>query len=210
MKDSIINLLKVLSVLVIIILGSAISIILIPTIAILVFAIKSVTYIYNEIKFSIKLSKIQNKIIKDCRDKEPKEVNYAKKIVEGIQKNEQPGRKTVYSEEYIPITQDDLINESMQIDALLTLNNLLEEKIKTTTNKQELETLKRELIKNSFKLQDATMEDNYLLTEYTIKDIADNKEQIQELIQQESNRLKRIRKRWTRKFHRFSISKLKK
>lgn len=195
MKDSIINLLKVLSVLVIIILGSAISIILIPTIAILVFAIKSVTYIYNEIKFSIKLSKIQNKIIKDCRDKEPKEVNYAKKIVEGIQKNEQPGRKTVYSEEYIPITQDDLINESMQIDALLTLNNLLEEKIKTTTNKQELETLKRELIKNSFKLQDATMEDNYLLTEYTIKDIADNKEQIQELIQQESNRLKRIRKR---------------
>ena len=83
----------------------------------------------------------------------------------------------------------------MQIDALLTLNNLLEEKIKTTTNKQELETLKRELIKNSFKLQDATMEDNYLLTEYTIKDIADNKEQIQELIQQESNRLKRIRKR---------------
>ena len=93
------------------------------------------------------------------------------------------------------LTQDDLINESMQIDALLTLNNLLEEKIKTTTNKQELETLKRELIKNSFKLQDATMEDNYLLTEYTIKDIADNKEQIQELIQQESNRLKRIRKR---------------
>lgn len=195
MKDSIINLLKVLSVLVIIILGSAISIVLIPTIAILVFAIKSVTYIYNEIKFYIKLSKIQNKIIKDCRDREQKEVNYAKKIVEGIQKNEQPGRKTVYSEEYIPITQDDLINESMQIDALLTLNNLLEEKIKTTTNKQELETLKRELIKNSFKLQDATMEDNYLLTEYTIKDIADNKEQIQELIQQESNRLKRIRKR---------------
>ena len=88
-----------------------------------------------------------------------------------------------------------LTNESMQIDALLTLNNLLEEKIKATTNKQELETLKRELIKNSFKLQDATMEDNYLLTEYTIKEIADNKEQIQELIQQESNRLKRKRKR---------------
>ena len=110
MKDSIINLLKVLSVLVIIILGSAISIILIPTIAILVFAIKSVTYIYNEIKFSIKLSKIQNKIIKDCRDKEPKEVNYAKKIVEGIQKNEQPGRKTVYSEEYIPIREFSKIN----------------------------------------------------------------------------------------------------
>ena len=57
MKDSIINLSKALSVLVIIILGSAISIILIPTIAILVFAIKSIIYIYNKIKFSIELKK---------------------------------------------------------------------------------------------------------------------------------------------------------
>lgn len=195
MKDSIINLSKALSVLVIIILGSAISIILIPTIAILVFAIKSIIYIYNKIKFSIELKKDLNEAIKDCEDTEQKKVKYANKIIEGIQKNEHPGRKAVYSEEYIPITQDDLTNESMQIDALLTLNNLLEEKIKATTNKQELETLKRELIKNSFKLQDATMEDNYLLTEYTIKEIADNKEQIQELIQQESNRLKRKRKR---------------
>ena len=195
MKDSIINLSKALSVLVIIILGSAISIILIPTIAILVFAIKSVTYIYNGIKFSIKLNKLQNKIIKDCRDKEQKEINYVKKVVEGIQKNEHPGRKTVYSEEYIPITQDDLSNESMQIDALLTLNNLLEEKIKTTTNKKELEILKIVLIKNSFKLQDAMIKENSLLKGQSIENIAENKEQIKALIQQESNRLKKYRKR---------------
>ncbi len=195
MKDIIINLSKALSVLVIIILGSAISIILIPTIAILVFAIKSVTYIYNGIKFSIKLNKLQNKIIKDCRDKEQKEINYVKKVVEGIQKNEHPGRKTVYSEEYIPITQDDLSNESMQIDALLTLNNLLEEKIKTTTNKKELEILKIVLIKNSFKLQDAMIKENSLLKGQSIENIAENKEQIKALIQQESNRLKKYRKR---------------
>lgn len=195
MKDSIINLLKVLLGLAIIILGSAISIILIPTIAILVFAIKSVTYIYNEIKFSIKLSKIQNKIIKDCRDKEQKEVNYAKKIVEGIQKNEQPGRKTVYSEEYIPITKDDIPNISNIINAMLSTNNILKEQIAKTTDKKELERLEKELIKNSFKLQAAMLKENSLLKGYSIEYISDNKEQIQELIQQESNRLKRIRKR---------------
>lgn len=194
MKDSIINLLKVLLGLAIIILGSAISIILIPTIAILGIAIKSVAYIYNEIKFSIKIRKLQNKIIKDCSTREQKEVNYANKIVEGIQKNEQPGRKTVYSEEYIPITQYDLINEYMQIDALLTINTL-EKKITLSSDKQELEKLKILLIKKLFELQDATMKENYLLKEYDVEDIAENKEQIKDLIQQESNRLKRIRKR---------------
>ena len=194
MKDSIINLLKVLLGLAIILLGSAISIILIPTIAILGIAIKSVAYIYNEIKFSIKIRKLQNKIIKDCSTREQKEVNYANKIVEGIQKNEQPGRKTVYSEEYIPITQYDLINEYMQIDALLTINTL-EKKITLSSDKQELEKLKILLIKKLFELQDATMKENYLLKEYDVEDIAENKEQIKDLIQQESNRLKRIRKR---------------
>ena len=194
MKDSIINLLKVLLGLAIIILGSAISIILIPTIAILGIAIKSVAYIYNEIKFSIKIRKLQNEIIKDCSTREQKEVNYANKIVEGIQKNEQPGRKTVYSEEYIPITQYDLINEYMQIDALLTINTL-EKKITLSSDKQELEKLKILLIKKLFELQDATMKENYLLKEYDVEDIAENKEQIKDLIQQESNRLKRIRKR---------------
>ena len=194
MKDSIINLLKVLSVLVIIMLGCAISIILIPIVAILGIAIKSVAYIYNEIKFSIKIRKLQNKIIKDCSTREQKEVNYANKIVEGIQKNEQPGRKTVYSEEYIPITQYDLINEYMQIDALLTINTL-EKKITLSSDKQELEKLKILLIKKLFELQDATMKENYLLKEYDVEDIAENKEQIKDLIQQESNRLKRIRKR---------------
>lgn len=194
MKDSIINLLKVLLGLAIIILGSAISIILIPTIAILGIAIKSVAYIYNEIKFSIKIRKLQNKIIKDCSTREQKEVNYANKIVEGIQKNEQPGRKTVYSEEYIPITQYDLINEYMQIDALLTINTL-EKKITLSSDKQELEKLKILLIKKLFELQDATMKENYLLKEYDVEDIAENKEQIKDLIQQESNRLKKCRKR---------------
>ena len=195
MKDSIINLLKALSVLVILMLGSAISIILIPTVAILEIAIKSVAYIYNEIKFSIKIRKLQNEIIKDCSTREQKEVNYANKIVEGIQKNEQPGMETVYSEEYIPITQDDLINEYMQIDALLTINNTLEKKITLSSDKQELEKLKILLIKNSFELQDTIMKDNYLLKEYAVEDIAENKEQIKDLIQQESNRLKKCRKR---------------
>lgn len=195
MKDSIINLLKVLSVLVIIMLGCAISIILIPIVAILGIAIKSVAYIYNEIKFSIKIRKLQNKIIKDCSTREQKEVDYANKIVEGIQKNEQPGRKTVYSEEYIPITQDDLINEYMQIDALLTINNILEKKITSSSDKQELEKLKILLIKNSFELQDTMIKENSLLKGQSIENIAENKEQIKALIQQESNRLKKYRKR---------------
>ena len=195
MKDSIINLLKVLSVLVIIMLGCAISIILIPIVAILVFAIKSVAYIYNEIKFSIKIRKLQNEIVKDCSTREQKEVDYANKIVEGIQKNEHPGRKTVYSEEYIPITQDDLINEYMQIDALLTINNILEKKITSSSDKQELEKLKILLIKNSFELQDTMIKENSLLKGQSIENIAENKEQIKALIQQESNRLKKYRKR---------------
>ena len=195
MKDSIINLLKVLLGLAIIILGSAISIILIPTIAILGIAIKSVAYIYNEIKFSIKIRKLQNEIVKDCSTREQKEVDYANKIVEGIQKNEQPGRKTVYSEEYIPITQYDLINEYMQIDALLTINNILEKKITSSSDKQELEKLKILLIKNSFELQDTMIKENSLLKGQSIENIAENKEQIKALIQQESNRLKKYRKR---------------
>lgn len=103
--------------------------------------------------------------------------------------------ETVYSEEYIPITQDDLINEYMQIDALLTINNTLEKKITLSSDKQELEKLKILLIKNSFELQDTIMKDNYLLKEYAVEDIAENKEQIKDLIQQESNRLKKCRKR---------------
>lgn len=195
MKDSIINLLKVLSVLVIIMLGCAISIILIPIVAILGIAIKSVAYIYNEIKFSIKIRKLQNEIVKDCSTREQKEVDYANKIVEGIQKNEHPGMETVYSEEYIPITQDDLINEYMQIDALLTINNILEKKITSSSDKQELEKLKILLIKNSFELQDTMIKENSLLKGQSIENIAENKEQIKALIQQESNRLKKYRKR---------------
>lgn len=195
MKDSIINLLKVLLILAVVILVSAISIVLIPTITILVFAIKCAIYIYNEIKSDIMLSKAQKKAIKDNKQKEQQDADYANKLVEGIQKNEQPGMEPIYSDEYIPIPKDNIIITSTVIDDILFTNNTLEEKIEKTTDKKELERLKRELTINSFKLQDAMIEEIDLLKGQSTKYIADNKEQIQQEIPKKSKSRKRSIKR---------------
>lgn len=195
MKDSIINLLKVLLILAVVILVSAISIVLIPTITILVFAIRCAIYIYNEIKSDIILSKVQKKAIKDNKQKEQQDADYANKLVEGIQKNEQPGMETIYSDEYISPTKDNITATSMVPNAILSTNDILEGKIAKTTDKEESEELKRKLTLNLFKLQDAMIEKNDFLKGQSTKYIADNKEQIQQEIPKKSKSRKRSIKR---------------